>query len=111
MADGPVSGLTEQTPILATDVIYVVDPTEVTATNRSKKALMTSVAAYVNSVRPRPINSDTNLYVQWEAEADNYTIVRLSDGYWATVTNNPSETTSAGAWTNRATLTYSVDGT
>ena len=110
MADSTIKALTAQTTILATDILYVVDETEGVPADENKKVTMPVLAVYVNAVRPTVINSDTNLYVQWEAGADNYTVTRLADGYWATVTNNPTETTSAGAWTNRATLVYTVNG-
>lgn len=106
MADGPVTGFTEQTTVLTTDVLYLIDPTEAVATDRSKKATLANIAVFVNGVQPTPVNSDGNSYIQWEAAADVWSIRRISDGLIADISNNPTMTTTALAWTNRATLTY-----
>ena len=76
---------------------------------RSKKIKPATVASYMDSAKATITQSDADTYVMWE-KGTAYTVVRLVDGFFATITNNPTMTTAALAWTNRATLTYSVDG-
>ena len=112
MASSLVEDLGEQTTALSTDLMYVFDSTEVVASDGDKKLTLANLATLINASAPRVSNVDSNLYVQWEAGTAGtaWTNRRLADGYLATITNNPTMTTAALAWTNRATLTYSIDG-
>lgn len=103
----------EQTTALATDLMYIFDSTEPVSSDGDKKLTLANLATLINATAPRITNVDGNTYVQWESGSAGtvWTIRRLSDGFLATITNNPTMTTAALAWTNRATLTYSVDGT
>ena len=113
MADQSFDLFNAQTTALATDLLYILDLTEPVELDQNKKLTLSNLATFINAqLTPSPtiVNSDANLYVQWESSANNWAIRRLSDGFQASVNNNPTETTTAGAWTNRATLTYSADG-
>lgn len=110
MPSSLVENLGEQTTALATDLMYIFDSTEPTSSDGDKKLTLANLATLMGGLVPRVTNADGVTYVQWEA-GTAWTIRRLSDGFLATITNNPTMTTAALAWTNRATLTYSVDGT
>ena len=106
MADSDIKGFAAQTTALATDLLYLVDPTEGTPVDENKNVTLAVLATYVNGVRATPVNSDSNLYIQYESAPDVWAITRIADGLEADISNNPTMTTTALAWTNRATLTY-----
>lgn len=113
MASSLVEDLGEQTTALDTDLVYVFDSTEPISSDGDKKLTLANLGVLINANAARITQADGVTYIMWESGSAGtaWTIRRLADGYLATVTNNPTMTTAALAWTNRATLTYSVDGT
>jgi len=109
MADKLLESLTLQNPVKTTDLIYLVDPSQTGAAKDRYAPISGLLAISSSSVIAVPTMSDAS-YVMWE-KGTAYTVIRLVDGFLATITNNPTKTTATQAWTDRATLTYSATGT